>query len=194
MFTAVYDERDRGPLRAPDGPTRRSCSGCARPRERSARCCRCTPTRWRRWTSGLRPRHLELERLGARRHPRRPTPSTSATATTRSATRGTPARQTLSAPRRGPAAPRFGRVPALAPVGLDRGPARRPLRGELRDHAPSGRPLLRNRDATSCYPPVHTGRFAPADAGRGLRRALRAHAPQAHRPGGPGVHDAAAGR
>ena len=57
----------------------------------------------------LRPRHLELERLGARRHRRRPRRCTSATATTRSATRGT------RASRRSPAATPLTRA-ALAVI------------------------------------------------------------------------------
>ena len=93
----------------------------------------------------LRPRGLELERLGARRDLRRATPCTSPTATTRSATPGT------SATARSPSAPtRLARraarpLPPLAPVGLDRRPARGPLRHQLAHHPGAHPGLLRPR-------------------------------------------------
>src|SRR5919199_5370 len=90
----------------------------------------------------LRPRALELERLGARRHP----------------ARGRGARLLLPQPvplrlerarggarRARPARPRRpgADLPALAPVGLDRRAARRRVPRELRHDAPPDRPLLR---------------------------------------------------
>ena len=47
------------------------------------------------------------------------------------------------------------------------------------------------RDATVLHPPVDVERFTPGRAGRGLRRALRADAAQAHRGRGAGVQRAA---
>ena len=110
--------------------------------------------------------HLELERVGARRHPRR----------------GRRPRLLLPQPvplrverapgdagRARPAGARGARggVPALAPVGLDRRPARRRLRRQLADDQAARRALLRPR----------RDRAAPA----GRRRALHAR-PSRARP------------
>ena len=133
----------------------------------------------------LRPRAVELERVGARRHPRRargprlllpqPVPL-----------RVERARGDARRPR--PARPRRARrdLPALAAVGLDRRPARGRLRRELRDDAPARRALLRPRRDR----PAPAGRDRPlrARAGRRrLRRALGAHAAQADRRRDPRV-------
>ena len=88
---------------------------------------------------------------------------TSATATTRSAMRGTRARRRCR-PR--PARPRRARgdLPALARVGLDRGAARRRVRRELRDDPPAGRELLRPRRDPAA-PRRRDRRFAPGPVG-----------------------------
>ena len=133
----------------------------------------------------------QLERLGARRHPRRATPSTSATATTRSATPGTRARRRW--PSRDPLAPRGARrrLPALAPVGLDRRPARRPLRRRTPRPPAGASRATSGATSTVLYPPVETARFTPGRGRRRLRRALGADAAQAHRPRRRGVQRAA---
>ena len=133
---------DRGPLRAPHAahvlPAAPAPDRAHVPRPAAALPGRDGVARPAR----LRPRGLELERVGARRHPRR----------------GRRARLLLPQPvplrverppgdARGarPAGARGARggLPALAPVGLDRRPARRRLRRQLPDHqAPRG-PLLR---------------------------------------------------
>ena len=92
--------------------------------------------------------------------------------------------ETLRAPR--PAAPRRARVrlPALAPVGLDRRPARRPLRGELGDDAAAHRALLRARRRRSSTRRCETERFAPGRRGDDYVVLVRADAAQAHGPRG----------
>ena len=80
-----------------------------------------------------------------------------------------------------------GHLPPLARVGLDRGPARRPLRGELGDDEGAHRALLRAR-RDGPLPAGADRALRAGDAGRRLRRARRAHGPQAHGPRGAGVH------
>ena len=72
-------------------------------------------------------------------------------------------------------------VPALAPVGLDRRPAHRPLRRELADHPGADPRLLRAARPTVVHPPVDTSRFSPGPRRRPLRGRLRADAAQADR-------------
>ena len=108
----------------------------------------------------LRPGGVQLERLGARGDLRPVAPRTSATATTRSGTRGTTATRTLA----DTAHPRRGRpcaaLPALAPVGLDRGAAGGPLPDQLAHHAGPHPGVL--RDGTPVvYPPVETEPLQP---------------------------------
>ena len=138
----------------------------------------------------LRHRHLVLERLGARRARRSrrrarlllPQPVPLRVVRARGDARGA---QPADAARAA------GAALALAPVGLDRGPARRRLRGELGDHRRPRPALLRARVD------------GPASAGGALallarpgRRALpgagRADGAQAHRRGDPGLQRARA--
>ena len=64
-------------------------------------------------------------------------------------------------PRTVPRAALSASVPPLARVGLDRRPARRPLRGELARRRRRAIGHYFGRDATVLYPPVQTERFAP---------------------------------
>ena len=81
----------------------------------------------------------------------------------------------------------------LAPVGLDRRAARRPLRGQLAHHPAPDRPLLQPGRAGA----PSAGRDDPLLARRGRRGLpgrVGAHAAQAHRRRGRGVQPAPAGR
>ena len=158
VFTAVYDER---------GTEGRFANRDVQHVVPPARCGR--PPRTFRPLLPLYPYAIEsfdlcgydlvvstLERVGARGPRRRAAPPTSATATTRSATRGTSARR--RSPSRGPLRarrPAVG-VQPLAPVGLDRRPARRPLR--RRTPRLTRRRIKRyyGREATVLHPPVET--------------------------------------
>ena len=83
------------------------------------------------------------------------------------------------------------RLPALAPVGLDRRPARRPLHRELRRPPGAHPPLLRPRGRRH----LSAGGDRALHAGAGRRRLPRplgADAAQAHRPRGRGVQPPAA--
>ncbi len=191
LFTAVYDEAgDRGALRPPprahELPADAAPDGAHVPHAPSAVPVGDGVARPAR----LRPRAVELERVGARRHPRRargprlllpqPVPL-----------RVERARGDARRPR--PARPRRARrdLRAVAAVGLDRRPARRRLRGELRDDALAGRALLRARGDR----PAPGGRDRPLRPGAGrrrVRRAVGAHAAQADRRRDPRVQRAPA--
>ena len=142
------------------------------------------------------PARLRHRRLLARARGRTacssiPAPCTSVTATTRSATRGPSAR------RRSPRATSLTRAAAaraavaLAPVGLDRRPARRRLRRQLGDHRGADPALLRAR----VDGPAPAG-GALALLARAGRRALpgagRADGAQAHRRRDPRLQRARA--
>ena len=58
-----------------------------------------------------------------------------------------------------------GGVPALAPVGLDRGPARRRATSRTRDDQEGAIARYFGRDATVLHPPVDVERFAPGEPG-----------------------------
>ena len=102
----------------------------------------------------LRPRAEQLAAPGRTACCRPRTRSTSATATTRSATPGTRARRRCARSGRSSGAGARRRAPALAPVGLDRRPARRPLHRELRDDAPP-----RSRGTSRATPRSSTRRW-----------------------------------
>ena len=137
----------------------------------------------------LRPRDLELERVGARRHPRRgrgarlllPQPVPLRVERAPGDARGARPARARGARRR---------LPALAPVGLDRRPARRRLRRQLADDQAARGALLRPRGHR---PAPAGGRRAlrAGRAGRRLRRALRADGAQAHRGRRAGLQRAA---
>ncbi len=166
VFTAVYDERGhRGPLRGPPTRRPRSCSACGRPRARSGRCCRSTRTRSSRSTCAATTSSSRPRAPGRTACSSIPAPSTSVTATTRSATRGpsarrrSPARNPLDPPRPARAAL------ALAPVGLDRRPAGRPLRRQLGASPPRAIRRYFGRESTILHPPVELARFSPGPVG-----------------------------
>ena len=145
LHRGLRPARHRRPLLRPSRSTRRSCRSCSPPRARSACCCRSIRTRSSPRPARLRRRHLVLERVGARGRSSTPEPCTSVTATTRSGTRGpsvrrrSRARQPLVRPVLcAPCSP-------LAPVGLDRRPAGRPLRRLFEHHRGPRPPLLRPR-------------------------------------------------
>ena len=83
------------------------------------------------------------------------------------------------------------RLPALAPVGLDRRPARRRLRRQLADDASGASARYFGREATVLHPPVDDRALPPGRAGRGVRRAVRADGAQAHRRRRAGLQRAA---
>ena len=129
----------------------------------------------------LRPRRLELERLGARRDPRRrrhprlllpqPVPLRLERARGDAADARPAGRAALGV-----------RLPALAPVGLDRRPARRHLRRRTRETTRRRVKRYFGRDARR-PPPARRDRALHArPRRRRLRGALRADAAQAHRP------------
>ena len=148
------------------------------------RCCRSTRTRWSRSTSAA---------TTSSSRPRAPgrTASSSTTDAVHVCYCHNPFRYawnarepTLAARSRvtGPGRA-VGVFQPLAPVGLDRGPAR----GRYVANSETTRRRIERyfgRDATVLHPPVETDRFAPGPLGRRLPGALRAHVPQAHRGGG----------
>ena len=182
---------DRGPVRRPLARGRPSCSGCARRRARSARCCRSTRPRSSRWTCAATTSSSPPRARGRTACSSIPAPCTSATATTRSATRGTSARRRSRARNPLTRAAAARAALALAPVGLDRRPARRRLRRQLRDHGRADPALLRARvDGPASARRARALRARPG--GRALPRAGGADGAQAHRRRDPGLQRARA--
>ena len=128
------------------------------------RCCRCTPTRWRRWTSPATTSCSSAPRPGRTACCRPRTPSTSATATTRSATPGTRARRRCAPAARstraalGAVLQRWRQWDWIAAQRVDR---------YVANSETTRRRIARyfTRDAEVVYPPVEIERFAPAAPG-----------------------------
>ena len=105
----------------------------------------------------IRPRHLELERVGARGHLRRAHHARVLLLQPVPVRVERPRPDARGAPRPGLARRPARPLPALAPVGLDRRAARGPLHHELADDAGADPQLLRPRVARSS-----TRRWTPA--------------------------------
>ena len=182
--------RDRGALRRRAARKRRSCSACARPRARSARCCRSIRTRSSRstcaaTTASSRPRARgRTASSSTRGGPRLLLPQPVPLRLDRA--RGDAARAPSARPARAARA-----AQPLAPVGLDRRPAGRPLRRELasdRDRASGATSGATRRCSTRRWRPAASD--PDAEVGGPLHGARRADGAQADRRGDPRVQRA----
>jgi len=145
--------------------TRRSCSGCTPTPRRFAATCRCIRTRWRRWTSAATTSSCRAPRRG----PTGVLPSEDAGARL---LLPQPVPLRVERPRGHAARPWAGgargarrRAAALAPVGLDRRPARRPLHRQLGADAPARRAVLHRARPRSSTRPWRSSASRPATPG-----------------------------